>query len=94
VIVSASYRTDIPAFYARWFLRRPNAGRCVAANPYGGNRPGCRCAGSRDVGASDTCPYGCVYCDAVADRDRAVANFRGHDPDTARLLGRRLRASR
>jgi len=22
VIVSASYRTDIPAFYARWFLRR------------------------------------------------------------------------
>jgi hypothetical protein len=35
VIVSASYRTDIPAFYARWFLRRLSAGSCSVANPYG-----------------------------------------------------------
>ncbi len=52
-----------------------------------GNRPGCRCAESRDIGAYDTCPHGCVYCYAVADRNRAVANFRGHDPDAPRLLG-------
>ena len=66
------------------------AGRCrnapVAARERG-NRPGCRCAESRDIGAYDTCPHGCVYCYAVTDRDRAVANFRGHDPDAARLLG-------
>jgi hypothetical protein len=35
VIVSASYRTDIPAFYARWFRHRLAAGWCAVANPYG-----------------------------------------------------------
>ena len=36
VIVSASYRTDIPAFYADWFVRRLAAGYCRVSNPYGG----------------------------------------------------------
>ncbi|HVC54504.1 MAG TPA: DUF1848 family protein, partial [Stellaceae bacterium] len=36
MIVSASYRTDIPAFYASWLLRRLEAGWCRVANPYGG----------------------------------------------------------
>ena len=34
MIVSASYRTDIPAFYGRWFLRRLDAGFCRTSNPY------------------------------------------------------------
>jgi hypothetical protein len=49
--------------------------------PERGNRPGCRCALSRDIGAYDSCPHGCVYCYAVADRNRAVARFRAHDPE-------------
>jgi len=36
MIVSASYRTDIPAYYRDWFLNRIRAGEAVAANPYGG----------------------------------------------------------
>jgi hypothetical protein len=50
-----------------------------------GNRPGCRCALSRDVGAYDTCPHGCVYCYAVADRDRALARYKAHDPEAESL---------
>ncbi len=36
MIVSASYRTDIPAFYARWFQERLAAGEAWVSNPYGG----------------------------------------------------------
>ena len=54
------------------------AQRPVAARE-SGNRPGCRCALSRDIGAYDTCPHGCVYCYAVADRSRALARYRAHD---------------
>lgn len=36
MIVSASYRTDIPAFYGAWFTARLAAGYCRVANPYGG----------------------------------------------------------
>lgn len=35
-VVSVSRRTDIPAFYSRWFLGRVRAGFCHWRNPYGG----------------------------------------------------------
>jgi hypothetical protein len=56
------------------------AGRPVVARQKG-NRPGCHCAQSRDIGAYDTCPHGCVYCYAVSSRDAARRLFRAHDPD-------------
>jgi len=36
MIISASYRTDIPALYAPWFKARFEAGFCRVRNPYGG----------------------------------------------------------
>ena len=36
MIVSASYKTDIPAFYPTWFRRRLAAGFARMVNPYGG----------------------------------------------------------
>ena len=50
-----------------------------------GNRPGCACHRSRDLGAYETCPHGCVYCYAVAETARAAARVRGHDPAGAFL---------
>lgn len=34
MIISASYRTDIPAFYGDWFMRRIAAGGCRSVNPW------------------------------------------------------------
>ena len=45
-----------------------------------GNRPGCACAESRDIGAYDSCPHGCLYCYAVGRPETAKRKLRAHDP--------------
>ena len=55
------------------------AGRPIAARQKG-NRPGCLCAESRDIGAYDSCPQGCVYCYAVASRAASRQRYAAHDP--------------
>lgn len=37
MLISASYKTDIPAFYGDWFRNRLDAGYCLMRNPYNGN---------------------------------------------------------
>lgn len=46
-----------------------------------GNRPGCACHESRDIGAYDTCLQGCTYCYAVGSAEAARRRYRRHDPD-------------
>ncbi len=60
-------------------------GRPIAVREKG-NRPGCRCAESRDIGAYDSCAQGCVYCYAVADRARAIVRLKRQDA-AAPMLG-------
>ena len=53
-----------------------------------GQRPGCGCFESRDIGAYDSCPNGCRYCYANRDPQRATHNWRfEHDPESPLLLG-------
>jgi hypothetical protein len=65
------------------------AGRPIAAREKG-NRPGCLCAESRDIGAYDSCAQGCAYCYAVAGRAKAQAAVKAHDPAGANLAPARL----
>ena len=59
------------------------AGRPVVASTKG-NRPGCLCAQSRDIGAYDSCVHGCRYCYAVADHEAAQRRLRAvRQPATA-----------
>ncbi|MGE0724068.1 MAG: DUF1848 domain-containing protein [Alphaproteobacteria bacterium] len=60
------------------------AGRPVRARTRG-NRPGCACAESRDIGAYDSCPHGCAYCYAVASRGAAARRHGSHDRAAAML---------
>ena len=38
MIISASRRTDIPAFYSKWFINRIRLGYCTVPNPYNKNQ--------------------------------------------------------
>lgn len=48
-------------------------------------RKACRCVKSRDIGAYETCTFGCRYCYAVTDMGRARANRAAHDPTAESL---------
>ncbi len=51
-----------------------------------GQRQGCTCIPSVDIGAYNTCLHGCVYCYATSSDRAAAANRRRHQPDEPFLL--------
>ncbi len=55
-------------------------------------RAQCGCTRSVDIGAYDTCVFGCTYCYATRSREIALARLREHDPhDTLLWRPPRLR---
>lgn len=52
-----------------------------------GMRQGCHCIESRDIGAYDTCLNGCKYCYANQTPQKAIENYKLHDPASPLLLG-------
>jgi len=49
-------------------------------------RAACGCVVSRDIGMYDSCTFGCAYCYAVSDLERARRNRARHDPAGPSLL--------
>jgi hypothetical protein len=58
-------------------------------------REQCGCTESVDIGAYDTCAFGCSYCYATKSREAALERLREHDPDdTVLWRPQRLRPPR
>ena len=62
------------------------AGHPGIAAPGSPHRKGCGCAPSKDIGAYDSCPHGCVYCYAVSSRPAAQRRHARHRPDGTFLI--------
>lgn len=63
----------------------PTAIERVLGAPIGPTKPGptredCGCVRAIDIGAYDTCAFGCAYCYAVRDRGAALERLRSHRP--------------
>ncbi|MHB0979135.1 MAG: DUF1848 domain-containing protein [Thermoleophilia bacterium] len=55
----------------------PDVLRKLKAAP---SREGCGCVEAVDIGAYDTCTFGCIYCYATNSRKAALARRARHDP--------------
>jgi len=53
-----------------------------------GQRKACLCVKSVDIGMTDTCAHGCVYCYSTRDHDLAAERRSRHDPEAAMLAER------
>ncbi|MBR1907706.1 DUF1848 domain-containing protein [bacterium] len=53
-----------------------------------GMRKNCNCIETRDLGCYDTCPNGCRYCYANSTPQKAIENFKSHNPASPILFGK------
>jgi hypothetical protein len=51
-------------------------------------RPACRCVVSRDIGAYDSCLFGCRYCYATNSLKAARRRHASHDPGSSSMIAR------
>ena len=50
-------------------------------------RKACACLLGADIGEYNSCPHGCLYCYANADKDLVRSRFAQHNPDSPLLIG-------
>lgn len=62
-------------------------GQPIHAKKDPGQRPGCGCVVSVDIGAYNSCPHGCRYCYANSNERVASRNRAAHSPDSPLLIG-------
>ncbi|MBV5318707.1 MAG: DUF1848 domain-containing protein [Desulfobulbaceae bacterium] len=62
-------------------------GQSLRVGKASGQRPGCGCVASIDIGAYHTCPHGCRYCYANSNERVVAQNYGSHDPDSLLLIG-------
>lgn len=74
-----------PALIRSGWNACPPGGLPAGRDP--GQRPGCGCAQSVDIGGYDTCTHGCVYCYATSSGGAAARNRAAHDPRSPLLTG-------
>ena len=53
-----------------------------------GQRKACGCVRSKDIGVYESCLFGCQYCYATSNFERARDNYSRHDKKSPSLLGR------
>jgi hypothetical protein len=64
------------------------SGRAYRGRKDRSQRASCRCVGSADIGAYDTCVHHCLYCYANSNYRAALQRRRLHDPRSPLLYGR------
>ncbi len=60
----------------------PHKPKQTKVNP---TRKECGCVVSRDIGAYDTCPHGCIYCYANINKELAYKRHKIHNPEADML---------
>lgn len=61
-------------------------GAPIRARKHAGQRNGCGCIESVDIGAYDTCVHRCAYCYATHSASLSRARFASHDPTAPSLV--------